>query len=304
MRRGLRRGGYQFHHCAYLNPMPDPRIRPRLQVSTSRLPEPTPLTVYRAVPQVPSKTSQQHAPWSPASPITSVLTQGYLHQDLHPKPASDRALTPSRAHISSPLVTAREQRPYHVPNRNVTYVIRIPLLVPPRTTSFKKQEQTFPHQAQSGRVPARWARAIRSLSPVRGLTPPSIPLPRDMDFFFNSTHGTYFSKINLLNKRRLVVLLVCDTVCHKSVYSTKTDKKTLTKSASISMSTRALCRLLEPPSTCSFTPFEARFRPAAPSAVVSLAVVLADARPVALFVLIFSSWLAPAFYVVVLADAR
>ena len=64
----------------------------------------------------------------------------------------------------------------------------------------KQAGATFPHQAQSGRVPVQWVRPIRSLTPVRGLNPPSIPLPfhwraetcsqtfspRDMDFFLLS----------------------------------------------------------------------------------------------------------------------
>ena len=44
-------------------------------------------------------------------------------KDSYPEPASDRALTPSRTRISRPLATAREQRPYRAPSRNVTYVI-------------------------------------------------------------------------------------------------------------------------------------------------------------------------------------
>jgi hypothetical protein len=77
------------------------------------------------------------------SPHLESKCSGPLHKDSHPKPVSDRVMTPSRARISSPLDTAREQRPYHAPNWNVTHVI--------------------------------WA--IRPLVPVRGLTPPSIPLP-------------------------------------------------------------------------------------------------------------------------------
>ena len=44
-------------------------------------------------------------------------------QDSHPKPASDRALTPSRTRISSPLAIAREQRRARsntLPRRNAT----------------------------------------------------------------------------------------------------------------------------------------------------------------------------------------
>jgi hypothetical protein len=54
---------------------------------------------------------------------------------------------------------------------------RIPLLAHQEPHPSEQAGATFPHQAQSGREPARWTRAIRSLAPVRGLTPPSIPLP-------------------------------------------------------------------------------------------------------------------------------
>jgi hypothetical protein len=78
-----------------------------------------------------------------------------------------------------------------------------PALSPKRVDPMKEMEQTFPHQAQSDHVTARWARATRSLAPVRGLTRPSIPLPfhwcaetssqtfspRVMDFFFLNTHS-------------------------------------------------------------------------------------------------------------------
>ena len=105
---------------------------------------------------------------SAADPSTKIHTQ---------KLASDRVLTPSRTHISSPLATAREQRPYRAPNRNMTYVIRGSCYPPQEPDPTKRARAKFPHQAQPGRVPAQWARAIRSLAPVRGLTPPSIPLP-------------------------------------------------------------------------------------------------------------------------------
>ena len=97
-------------------------------------------------------------------------------KDSHPKPASDCVLTPSRARISSPLATAREQRPHRAPNRNVTYVIRDAPKRPPRVIP-KQAGASFPHQAQCGRVPAQWTRVIRSLAPVRGLIRSSIPLP-------------------------------------------------------------------------------------------------------------------------------
>ncbi len=58
------------------------------------------------------------------SPHLESKCSGPLYKDSHPKPSRDRVLTPSRAHISSPLATTREQRPYLAPNRNVTHVIR------------------------------------------------------------------------------------------------------------------------------------------------------------------------------------
>jgi hypothetical protein len=58
------------------------------------------------------------------SPHLESKCSGPLHKESHPKPGSDRVMTPSRARISSPLATAREQRPYRAPNRNVTHVIK------------------------------------------------------------------------------------------------------------------------------------------------------------------------------------
>ena len=58
---------------------------------------------------------------------------------------------------------------------------RFPETWPPKNSqepdSQNEQEQSIPHQAQPGRVPAQWARTIRSLAPVRGPTRPSIPPP-------------------------------------------------------------------------------------------------------------------------------
>jgi hypothetical protein len=107
----------------------------------------------------PAKTTQQYLPWillfpSPAPPRKKSTTypktsphqishhqcavpgidhigsphpwiqcSGPLQKDPHLKPASDRALTPSRTRISSPLDIAREQkraRSNHLPRRNTT----------------------------------------------------------------------------------------------------------------------------------------------------------------------------------------
>ena len=117
-------------------------------------------------------------------------------KDSHPKPASDCVLTPSRARISSPPATAREQQPHHAPPRNVTFVIRDAL----RTTkSHPKTSRSIipPPSAMRSRARAM-GQGSRLLAPVRGLIRPSIPLPfhwrpetrsqtfspRAMDFFF------------------------------------------------------------------------------------------------------------------------
>ncbi len=61
---------------------------------------------------------------STSYPKTSCYKQRPVTKDSRPKPTSDRVLPPSSGHISSPLATAWEQRPYRAPNRNMTYVIR------------------------------------------------------------------------------------------------------------------------------------------------------------------------------------
>ncbi len=54
---------------------------------------------------------------------------------------------------------------------------RIPLLTHQESHPSKHAGVTFPHQARSGSVSTRWVRTIHSLVPVRGINPPSIPLP-------------------------------------------------------------------------------------------------------------------------------
>ncbi len=119
---------------AYLNPIPDPRIRPRRgfasggrwrdhapgpsvlgvpdtrrtepfarQASTSRLPEPTPLTVYRVVPQVPPplcsnmwshKCELDNIPYYPPSSKTLLSSRGKQRSVSHTKhnPTCTRAM--------------------------------------------------------------------------------------------------------------------------------------------------------------------------------------------------------------------
>ncbi len=96
-------------------------------------------------------------------------------KDSHPKPASDRALTPSRTCLSIPLVTVREQQPWCAPTRMWPTLSEM-RWEPPRTIS-KQAGAPFPHQAQCGRVSVQWSRTIRSLVPVRGPTSKPIPPP-------------------------------------------------------------------------------------------------------------------------------
>jgi hypothetical protein len=63
------------------------------------------------------------------------------------------------------------------PTQRVTYVIRGSSSPPQCHIQQNEQEQHSPTQTQPRRVPAQWARAIRSPAPVRGLTPPFTPLP-------------------------------------------------------------------------------------------------------------------------------
>ena len=72
-------------------------------------------------------------------------------QDSHPKPASDCALTPSRARISSPLAITREQR--------------------------RARSNNFPRRNATATCARAMGQDFRSLAPVRGLTRPSTPLP-------------------------------------------------------------------------------------------------------------------------------
>jgi hypothetical protein len=82
------------------------------------------------------------------------------------------------------------------PERDPRYQ-RIPLLTHQETHSSKQTGTTFPHQAQCGRVPARWVRTIRSLDPVRGLNPiypSSLPLACGnlLSNIFPKSHGWFF----------------------------------------------------------------------------------------------------------------
>ncbi len=113
----------------------------------------------------------------------------------HPKPASDCVLTPSRARISSPPATGREQQPYHAPPRNVTYVIRDAL----RTTkSHPKTSRSIipPPSAMRSRARAM-GQGFHLLATVRGDNPPiypsSLPLAsgNPLSSIFPKSHGFF-----------------------------------------------------------------------------------------------------------------
>ncbi len=147
-------------------------------------------------PARPPTTSQQDAPWSSSSPPPPP-------QEKHPQPTQKHLLikSPSPVHcprnrLSQGFTPETRKRlradavksTYLKPSCHRTGTTTVPYPKPECVQRYQRcaknhQEPSqnkgapFPHQAQCGRVPARWARTIRSLDPVRGLTPPSIPLP-------------------------------------------------------------------------------------------------------------------------------
>ncbi len=99
-------------------------------------------------------------------------------KDSHPKPASDRALTPSRTHISSPLAIAREQRrtrSNNLPRRNAT------------ATRARAMGQDYPFTGPSlGTNPPIYPSSLpRALGKLSGNI-----LPKDINFFpfFSCVH--------------------------------------------------------------------------------------------------------------------
>jgi hypothetical protein len=97
-------------------------------------------------------------------------------EDSIPGRISDRVSTPSRTRITRPLDIAREQRPWSAPPG--MWLCRQRISLPPRAR-FQQNDSNkhSPKQTQPRRVPAQWARTIRSLAPVRGPTRPSIYPP-------------------------------------------------------------------------------------------------------------------------------
>ncbi len=105
----------------------------------------------------------------------------------------------SRAHISIPLATAREQRPYRTPNRNVTYVIK-------GSRSCPHQEPHPSKQARSNIPPPNAIRPrVRVMDqgypltgPSPGTNPPiypsslSLPCGNLFSNIFPKSHGIFF----------------------------------------------------------------------------------------------------------------
>jgi hypothetical protein len=131
------------------------------------------------------------------SPHLESKYNGPLHKNSHPKAASDRVLTPSRARISSPLATAREQRPYHTPNWNVTYVIR-------GSRSWSHQEP-HPSKQAGANIPPRSAirpraRAMGQGYPLTGPSPGATPpiYPSSLPLACGSRLSNIFPKSHCL----------------------------------------------------------------------------------------------------------
>jgi hypothetical protein len=100
-----------------------------------------------------------------------------LQRDSHTEPASEHVLTPSRVRIWIPLPIARQQRPWHTPNQDVTYVIRESHPELPRARFFKKKDQNIPPPRTTWSCSHTMGQNYPLTGPVRGLTRPSIPPP-------------------------------------------------------------------------------------------------------------------------------
>ena len=134
-------------------------------------------------------------------------------KDSHPKPASDCVLTPSRARISSPLATAREQQPHHAPPRNVTYVSEMPKNH--QEPSQNKQEHHSPTKRNAVACP-RNGPGLPPTGPSPGANPPiypsSLPLAsgNPLSSIFPKSHGFFSFSVSVC---------LCLTLCQGSLSS-------------------------------------------------------------------------------------
>ena len=112
-------------------------------------------------------------------------------RDRSHRPAPIRESSPSHPCTGPPPKTSKRPRVDAIKNAHLKLSLAL------RGNSDGLVPTTSPEGTQPRRVPAQWARTIRLLAPVRGLTPPSTPLPflwragtcsqtsspRAMDFF-------------------------------------------------------------------------------------------------------------------------
>ncbi len=110
----------------------------------------------------------------------------------------------ARARISSPLATAREQRPHRAPNRNVTYVVRDAPKAHPRAIFQNKQENHSPTKRNTVACP-RNGPGLPPTGPSPGanplIYPSSLPLasgnplsgisPKSHGFFFFFSNSSF-----------------------------------------------------------------------------------------------------------------
>ena len=178
---------YNTYNRAVWNPR---RLRKRLGSRALELlfPSPDPPKKKTNNPPENASPSTSHHQCAPGiDPIGKPPSANPVHrthaQDSHPKPASDRALTPSRTRISSPLAIAREQRRARsntLPRRNAT------------ATCARAMGQDYP-----------------STGPSPGANPPiypsSLPLACGnlLSNIFPKSHG--FFSFNLMKK--LIIIL-------------------------------------------------------------------------------------------------
>ena len=144
-------------------------------------------------------------------------------KDPHPEPANDHALTSSRTHISSPLVTAREQQPWCTPTR--MWLTSSENLSPHPKSQMQQNEQ---EQHSPPSATRSCARAMSQDYPFTGpspgvnptIYPSSLPLargnlsggvsPKDIKFFsfFHTILFVFFSANFSFYKNYFLVFLI------------------------------------------------------------------------------------------------